>query len=211
MPPRPSPTPPSPPSRSLRRDAQSLSQVLQLTGWVYPPPLPPSLDSDIVAAGLLRSTGVTPLQSYYKPSRRRLVFGRFPGPPGYTTHPAPPISRWNEDGFSSCSTCPCHRAAPPAPMRLFADLRRRFEVIPGRLGGPPARRQPRSGHSGAGVGADPRSVRSPSPAGRLSDVGEADPRRPSSRVPTRTRGVSPCARPNIVFAEHTALRRTSSC
>src|SRR5437660_5015850 len=29
--------------------------------------------------------------------------------------PAPPISRWDEDGFSSCSTCPCHRAAPNHP------------------------------------------------------------------------------------------------
>src|SRR5882762_11824063 len=25
------------------------------------------------------------------------------------------MTRWDEDGFSSCSTCPCHRAAPNHP------------------------------------------------------------------------------------------------
>src|SRR5947209_7987851 len=28
---------------------------------------------------------------------------------------APPISRWGEDGFSSCSAYPCHRAVPNHP------------------------------------------------------------------------------------------------
>jgi hypothetical protein len=28
---------------------------------------------------------------------------------------APPISRWDEDGLSSCSTCPCHLAVPITP------------------------------------------------------------------------------------------------
>ena len=28
---------------------------------------------------------------------------------------APSVSRWGEDGFSSCSACPCHRAAPNHP------------------------------------------------------------------------------------------------
>src|SRR2546425_10825850 len=37
------------------------------------------------AARPLRSTGVTPLRRYCEPSRRRLVFSRFPGVAGYTT------------------------------------------------------------------------------------------------------------------------------
>src|SRR5467141_3513326 len=37
------------------------------------------------AARPLRSTGVTPLRRYSEPSRRRLVFSRFPGVTGYTT------------------------------------------------------------------------------------------------------------------------------
>ncbi len=34
--------------------------------------------------------------------------------------PAPPISRRDEEGFSSCLTCPCHRAAPTTPPECFA-------------------------------------------------------------------------------------------
>jgi hypothetical protein len=101
--------------RSLRRDAQSSSQVLQRAGRVYQSTPAFRVDSDIGAARLLCSTGIAPLRRYYEPSRRRLVFGRFPGRPGYTAYLAPPSSRRDEDGFSSCSTCPCHRAAPNHP------------------------------------------------------------------------------------------------
>jgi len=109
----PAPTPLLPRSRSLRRDAQSLSQVLQRTGWVYQATPASLFDSDVGAAGLLRSTGVTPLHRYCKPSRHRLVFGRFPGVSGYTTYLAPPISRAGRGRFlqlldmflSPC--CPC--------------------------------------------------------------------------------------------------------
>jgi hypothetical protein len=66
-------------------------------------------------AGFLRSLGVTPVHRYCKPFRHRLAVSRFPGVAGYTAYPAPPISRWDEDGFSSCSTCPCHRATPTTP------------------------------------------------------------------------------------------------
>ena len=59
--------------------------------------------------------GVTPLLRYSEPNRHRLAVSRFPGVSGYTAYPAPPISRWGEDGFSSCLTCPCHRAAPTTP------------------------------------------------------------------------------------------------
>ena len=78
-------------------------------------PLPHLLTKKSRTAGSLCSTGVTPLHHYYGPSRHRLVFGRFPGVSGYTAYLAPPISRRDEDGFSSCSACPCHRAAPTTP------------------------------------------------------------------------------------------------
>ena len=45
----------------------------------------------------------------------------FPGS-GYTTYLAPPISRRDEDGFSSCSACPCHRAAPNHPAGVTRRL-----------------------------------------------------------------------------------------
>jgi hypothetical protein len=89
------------------------------------------LAKESCAAGPLRSTGVTPLHSYYGPSRHRLVFGRFPGTAGYTAYLAPPISRWDEDGFSSCSACPCHRATPTTPPeRHVASVRLRRAVLP---------------------------------------------------------------------------------
>jgi hypothetical protein len=49
----------------------------------------------------------------------------FPVDAGYTANLAPPISRWGEDGFSSCSTRPCHRAVPNHP----AGVSRRISQI----------------------------------------------------------------------------------
>src|SRR5262249_41408430 len=96
----PSPTPPFPRSRRLRRDAQSLSQVLQRTGWGYQATPAFLVDSDVGAAGLLRSTGrAFPLHRSCKPSRPRLVIGRFPGGLRYTTYLAPPISRAGRGRF----------------------------------------------------------------------------------------------------------------
>src|SRR5215469_10527754 len=61
-------------------------------------------------AGPLRSADITPPHRYYGPGRHPLVFGRLPGGAGYTAYLAPAISRRDEEGFSSCSACPCHRA-----------------------------------------------------------------------------------------------------
>ncbi len=55
----------------------------------------------------------------------------FPGDTGYTAYLAPPISRRDEDGFSSCSAHPCHRAAPTTPPeRIDASVRIRRPVLP---------------------------------------------------------------------------------
>src|SRR5262249_42259942 len=53
-------------------------------------------------AGPLRSAGVTPPPRYLGPVRHPLAVGRFPGEIGYTAYPVPPISRRDEEGFSSC-------------------------------------------------------------------------------------------------------------
>jgi len=63
----------------------------------------------------LCSTVVTPLHRSYGPLRNPLLFGRLPGVTGYTTYLAPPISRREEEGFSSCLARPCHRAAATTP------------------------------------------------------------------------------------------------
>ncbi len=55
----------------------------------------------------------------------------FPGDAGYTTYPAPPISRRDEDGFSSCTAHPCHRATPTTPPeRIDASVRIRRPILP---------------------------------------------------------------------------------
>ena len=52
------------------------------------------------------------------PERRPAVApDRFPGWAGYTIYPAPVISPRDEEGFSSCSACPCHRAVASTPPR----------------------------------------------------------------------------------------------
>src|SRR6516165_10408463 len=68
-------------------------------------------------AGPLRSADITPLHRYYEPGRHPLVFCRLPGVAGYTAYLAPSISRRDEEGFSSCSACPCHRAVASTPPR----------------------------------------------------------------------------------------------
>jgi len=73
------------------------------------------LSEELPTVGLLRSPGITPLPRYYQPLRHPLLFDRFPGTAGYTVYLAPPISRREEEGFSSCLACPCHRATAPTP------------------------------------------------------------------------------------------------
>lgn len=68
-------------------------------------------------AGSLCSTGVTPLRRYCGPGRHLLIFGRFPGGAGYTAYLLPAISLRDEEGFSSCFACPCHRAVAFTPPK----------------------------------------------------------------------------------------------
>lgn len=66
-------------------------------------------------AGPLGSTGVTPLHSYYGPIRHPHASASFPGVVGYRRGLAPGVSSRDVEGFSSYSTCPCHRAAAEHP------------------------------------------------------------------------------------------------
>ncbi len=80
-----------------------------------------------ITAGLLCSTGVTPLQSSYEPLRLPLASVRFPGGCRLYGRAAPQISPWGEEGLSSCSARPCHRAVaatPPECPAASANLRR---------------------------------------------------------------------------------------
>ena len=63
----------------------------------------------------LRSTGITPLRRYCGPVRHPLAVRPLPRVTGYSLDLAPPLSRRGEEGFSSCSTCPRHRAVALTP------------------------------------------------------------------------------------------------
>jgi hypothetical protein len=103
----------------------------RLMGVVVIAPLPPMLSKALQTVGSLRSTGITPLPPYYGPLRHPLIFGRCPGVPGSTTSLAPPVSRRDEEGFSSCSACPClHAVAPTPPEWSAASASRRRPMLP---------------------------------------------------------------------------------
>jgi len=86
----------------------------------------PSLWSETaLTAGPPRSTEITPLRRYYGPVLHPLAFDRFPGLAGYAIYLFPQISRRGEEGFSSCSTCPCHRAVAFHP----AEVSSRFNQV----------------------------------------------------------------------------------
>ena len=73
------------------------------------------LSEEVQTAGPLCSTDIAPCHRSYEPLRHPLPFGRLPGVTGYTAYLAPPISRREEEGFSSCLARPCHRAAATTP------------------------------------------------------------------------------------------------
>src|ERR1700719_2179163 len=96
---------PKPPGRfSLRLCAISSAAVLA-DRWVplSSHPCLASWSEEAQTAGSLCSTDIAPRHRYYGPFRRPLLFGRLPGLAGYTAYPAPPFSRREEEGFSSCS------------------------------------------------------------------------------------------------------------
>jgi hypothetical protein len=79
--------------------------------------LPSRLKETLQTEGPLCSTGITPFLRSYGPIRHPLAVDRLPGRAGYTIYLAPVISHWDEEGFSSCSACPCHRAVASTPPR----------------------------------------------------------------------------------------------
>ncbi len=85
-------------------------------------PLPPILTKELCAAGSLGSTGVTPLHRYYGPIRHPHASAPLPGVVGYRNGLAPWISPRGVEGFSSCFTCPCHRATVEHPAGVDSRI-----------------------------------------------------------------------------------------
>src|SRR5215470_6925167 len=121
-----------------------LLRSCKLLGAFVISPLPPILLEPLQTAGPLGSMDVTPLPRYYGPLQDPLVFHRFPGCSSYTACLAPPISRRDEEGFSSCFACPCHRAVASYPARVDGRV---SQVRPSMLPSPYSWRLGLWGHS----------------------------------------------------------------
>src|SRR5450759_435129 len=108
-------TPETPRRFSLRLDVYVPPQVLQTTGCVYHPPLPPVLLEPLQTAGPLRSTGITRLHRYCGPIRHPLAFSPLPGFAGYRAYLAPAIFALGRGGLLqllSMSLSSCRRFHP---------------------------------------------------------------------------------------------------
>src|SRR5262249_31295584 len=108
---------PEPPGRfSLRLHIYPPLQVLQTDGrCCHVAPASHSSENP-QTVGPFCPPAIPPFPHSSGPFPPPLIFSRFPGVAVYTTSLAPPVSRWDEEGFSSGSACPCaHAVAPPPP------------------------------------------------------------------------------------------------
>ena len=92
-------------SFSLSLAVYPLTQALQITGRFYQFAAAfPFVRRVTVQQGSFAPRALPPFVRYSEPMRHRLAFSRFSGVSGYTASLAPPISRWDQDGFSLAST-----------------------------------------------------------------------------------------------------------
>ena len=106
--------PPLPPSSSCISSGSGLADC---RAFLSEAPASHHCQRNCETAGSLRSLGVTPVHRYCKPFRHLLAFLPLPGLAGYRSDLLQSISLWDEEGFSSCSTCPYHRAVPTTPPK----------------------------------------------------------------------------------------------
>ena len=111
--------------------------VLQVNERCYQAPLPPVLSEEHEQSGPLAPAACPRLPCYCGPVRHPLVFRPLPRGTGYRAYLAPPISRGDEEGFSSCLARPGHRAVAPTPPEwpvAPASLRRSMRPSPSGCG-----------------------------------------------------------------------------
>ena len=119
---------PLPPSPSC---ISSVSGLADCRAFLSDAPASHHCQRNYETAGFLRSLGVTPVHRYFEPFRHLLAFLPFPGLAGYRSDLLQSLSPWGEEGFSSCVTCPCHRAAPTTPPECHvASVSPRHAMLP---------------------------------------------------------------------------------
>ena len=126
------PIQPLPPSPSC---ISSVSGLADCRAFLSDAPASHDCQRNYETAGFLRSLGVTPVHRYCEPFRHLLAFLPFPGSAGYRSDLLQSISLWDEEGFSSCLTCPCYRAAPTTPPECHvASVSPRHAMLPSSVG-----------------------------------------------------------------------------
>ena len=119
---------PLPPSPSC---ISSVSGLADYRAFLSDAPASRHCQRNYGTAGSLRSLRVTPVHRYSKPFRHLLAFLPFPGLAGYRSDLLLILSIWDEEAFSSCLTCPCHRAAPTTPPECHvASVSTRHAMLP---------------------------------------------------------------------------------
>ena len=122
------PSQPLPPSPS---GISSVSGLADCRAFLSDAPASHHCQRNYETAGSLRSLGITPVHRYFEPFRHLLAFLPFPGSAGYRSDLLQSLSLWDEEGFSSCLTCPCHRAAPTTPPKWHvASVSPRHVMLP---------------------------------------------------------------------------------
>jgi hypothetical protein len=78
-------------------------------------PCLPMLSEDYSQQGPFAPQTLLRFIAHTNPSATLSPFDSFPAVHGYRIYLAPEISLWDEEGFSSCSACPYHRAVATTP------------------------------------------------------------------------------------------------
>jgi hypothetical protein len=99
----------------------------RLLGAFLRTPLPPGFGRSYAQEGPLALQALPCFLATTDPAVTLSSSAAFPVGAGYTTYLPPSLSRWDEEGFSSCSTRPCHRAValtPPECRAASVSMRR---------------------------------------------------------------------------------------
>jgi hypothetical protein len=106
----------------------------RLLGAFLRAPLPPGFGRSYAQEGPLAPQALPCFPAPTDPAATLSSSAAFPVDAGYTTYLPPSISRWDEEGFSSCSTRPGHRAvALPPPECRAASVSMRRVMLPSPL------------------------------------------------------------------------------
>ena len=98
-------------------------------------PCLPILSEDCYQQGSFAPRKLLRFIAHTNPSATLSSFNSLPAVHGYRTYLAPRISPRDEEGFSSCSACPCHRAVATTPPEwMIVSISFRSPMLPSPYG-----------------------------------------------------------------------------